>query len=38
MTIKLSSRVKAQLNVEVTASETIKEVYEEEATEEKEAE
>ena len=31
MTIKLSSKVKAQLNVEVTASETIKEVYEEEA-------
>ena len=30
MTIKLSSKVKAQLNVEVTASETIKEVYEEE--------
>ena len=28
MTIKLSSKVKAQLNVEVTASETIKEVYE----------
>ncbi len=38
MTIKLSSKVKAQLNVEVTASETIKEVYEEENTEEKEAE
>lgn len=34
MTIKLSSKVKAQLNVEVTASETIKEVFEEEATEE----
>ena len=33
MTIKLSSKVKAQLNVEVTASETIKEVYEEETTE-----
>ncbi len=31
MTIKLSSKVKAQLNVEITASETIKEVYEEEA-------
>ena len=31
MTIKLSSKVKAQLNVEVTASETIKEVFEEEA-------
>ena len=31
MTVKLSSKVKAQLNVEVTASETIKEVYEEEA-------
>ena len=30
MTIKLSSKVKAQLNVEVSASETIKEVYEEE--------
>ena len=30
MTVKLSSKVKAQLNVEVTASETIKEVYEEE--------
>ena len=30
MTIKLSSKVKAQLNVEVVASETIKEVYEEE--------
>ena len=28
MTIKLSSKVKAQLNVEVVASETIKEVYE----------
>ena len=28
MTIKLSSKVKAQLNVEVTASETIKEVFE----------
>ena len=36
MTVKLSSKVKAQLNVEVTASETIKEVYEEET--EKEAE
>ena len=36
MTIKLSSKVKAQLNVEVSASETIKEVYEEET--EKEAE
>ena len=34
MTIKLSSKVKAQLNVEVAASETIKEVYEEETTEE----
>ena len=34
MTIKLSSKVKAQLNVEVVASETIKEVYEEETTEE----
>ncbi len=34
MTIKLSSKVKAQLNVEVTASETIKEVYEEETQEE----
>ena len=34
MTIKLSSKVKAQLNVEVTASETIKEVFEEETTEE----
>ena len=34
MTIKLSSKVKAQLNVEVVASETIKEVYEEEAQEE----
>jgi len=33
MTIKLSSKVKAQLNVEVVASETIKEVYEEEQTE-----
>ena len=32
MTIKLSSKVKAQLNVEVTASETIKEVFEEETT------
>ena len=32
MTIKLSSKVKAQLNVEVTASETIKEVYEEESS------
>lgn len=32
MTIKLSSKVKAQLNVEVSASETIKEVFEEEAT------
>ena len=32
MTIKLSSKVKAQLNVEVTASETIKEVFEEEQT------
>ncbi len=30
MTIKLSSKVKAQLNVEVSASETIKEVFEEE--------
>lgn len=29
MTIKLSSKVKAQLNIEVAASETIKEVYEE---------
>ncbi len=36
MTIKLSSKVKAQLNVEVTASETIKEVFEE-ATEQEEA-
>ncbi len=36
MTIKLSSKVKAQLNVEVTASETIKEVFEEE-TEQEEA-
>ena len=34
MTVKLSSKVKAQLNVEVTASETIKEVFEEETTEE----
>ena len=34
MTIKLSSKVKAQLNIEVTASETIKEVYEEETNEE----
>ena len=34
MTIKLSSKVKAQLNVEVSASETIKEVYEEETSEE----
>ena len=34
MTIKLSSKVKAQLNVEVIASETIKEVYEEEVKEE----
>jgi len=34
MTIKLSSKVKAQLNIEVTASETIKEVYVEEKTEE----
>ena len=34
MTIKLSSKVKAQLNVEVVASETIKEVYEETTTEE----
>ncbi len=33
MTIKLSSKVKAQLNVEVTASETIKEVFEEEEKE-----
>ena len=33
MTIKLSSKVKAQLNVEVSASETIKEVYVEETTE-----
>ena len=32
MTIKLSSKVKAQLNVEVSASETIKEVFEEETT------
>ena len=32
MTIKLSSKVKAQLNVEVNASETIKEVFEEETT------
>ncbi len=36
MTIKLSSKVKAQLNVEVTASETIKEVFEE-TTEQEEA-
>ncbi len=34
MTIKLSSKVKAQLNVEVVASETIKEVFEEETKEE----
>ena len=34
MTIKLSSKVKAQLDVVVTASETIKEVYEEETTSE----
>ncbi len=34
MTIKLSSKVKAQLNVEVTASETIKEIYEEETASE----
>ena len=34
MTIKLSSKVKAQLNVKVSASETIKEVFEEETTEE----
>ncbi len=34
MTIKLSSKVKAQLNVEVTASETIKEVFEEPEQEE----
>ena len=33
MTIKLSSKVKAQLNVEVIASETIKEVFEEEVKE-----
>ena len=33
MTIKLSSKVKAQLNIEVSASETIKEVYEEETAE-----
>jgi len=33
MTIKLSSKVKAQLNVEVSASETIKEVFEEEQEE-----
>jgi len=33
MTIKLSSKVKAQLNVEVSASETIKEVFEEETQE-----
>ena len=33
MTIKLSSKDKAQLNVEVVASETIKEVYEEEVAE-----
>lgn len=37
MTIKLSSKVKAQLNVEVTASETIKEVFEEPAAETEEA-
>ena len=35
MTVKLSSKVKAKLNVEVSASETIKEIYEEETTEEK---
>ncbi len=34
MTIKLSSKVKAQLNVEVSASETIKEVFEQETEEE----
>lgn len=34
MTIKLSSKVKAQLNVEVSASETIKEVFEEAVEEE----
>ncbi len=34
MTIKLSSKVKAQLNVEVVASETIKEVFEEETAQE----
>ena len=38
MTIKLSSKVKAQLEVVVTASETIKEVYEEEIKEEAQAE
>ena len=37
MTIKLSSKVKAQLNVEVTASETIKEVFVEETEENTEA-
>ena len=36
MTIKLSSKVKAQLNVEVIASETIKEVFEEETKEDQE--
>ncbi len=34
MTIKLSSKVKAQLSVKVSASETIKEVFEEEVAEE----
>lgn len=34
MTVKLSSKVKAKLNIEVTASETIKEVLEVEETEE----
>ncbi len=33
MTIKLSSKVKAKINVEVSASETIKEVFEEETAE-----
>ncbi len=37
MTIKLSSKVKAQLNVEVTASETIKEVYEEPSEDQQQA-
>ena len=33
MTVKLSSKVKAKINVEVSASETIKEVFEEETAE-----